>query len=293
MKKTSMIAITALALPLLISAGRSNSETDATRQAAVSDADQQGPRGPLHKAIAEALKSADLSAEQQKKIDQLIQDTHRKLASLHTLKAAVASHLAAGVRAGALDQEGLAQLMDKAKTAAKTTVRPTVVAALNELHAILNAAQRRAFVEALKAQHEKRMAEHFKGDAEGPGAQDGKGFGHGPRMLRRLADKLGLSQAQRTKIRTKIHAVMGDRRHQMMARFAAKHLQMQEAVDAFLETRFDADKLALFDDMLSGAPRRFKHFPKIIAEVLPELTNEQRSAFADLIEKHAQGRSRK
>ncbi|MFH2008607.1 MAG: Spy/CpxP family protein refolding chaperone [bacterium] len=249
------------------------------------------------KLIVKALAELELRADQRAKVDGLVTQTKAQLATTRSARAALMRAAARQIRAGKVNQEQLAALAEKLK-ADFVKARPQLVAALNSLHATLDAEQRRQLVDKLKAMHHGRMKKHFGDDAVSPHGIHGKrgfhghhGFGGGHRRLKRIASKLGLTQGQQDRIADVIQngiRAMHPDGDKSEAGFHGFHGRIQAAVKAFLSDDFDAAKLPFLSD--AHQPAFHGKLQKILTmgqAILPILSADQRAKIATHLEYRA------
>lgn len=186
----------------------------------------------------------------------------------------LSSALAAGIKAGKLDGAKLATLEADADKAADAR-RDAQAKALDDLHAALEPAQRKAVVDKLRqgfAAREAHRVEHADG-GKPDAAQWTK------RRLERMTSQLTLDAGQQKKV----EALLGKTEHPMAPKGEgpdAAKVRMTALLDAFASDTFDAKKLD------PGPVGRFKPSEGIarqadfLGKLLPILEPEQRDKLA-------------
>jgi hypothetical protein len=171
--------------------------------------------------------------------------------------------LAAQIEAGSIDRQALQPKLD-AVTAAMVKSQPADRASFEQLHALLSADQRAAFVDALTA----RIGDH-------------KEKLHGAHPLKQWADDLKLTDDQRTQIRTALHDKFRGMGHGPGGDmpWAGDH-HGAKMLAAFKQDRFVMDEVAPPKDLPGMATKMSEHVLGLAETVLPLLTPEQRSVAA-------------
>jgi Spy/CpxP family protein refolding chaperone len=230
----------------------------------------QSTHGPL-KLVGDALGDVPLTAGQRAQIEQLASDTDTRHAEARTARQDLMSALADQVQSGSLDRSALKPKID-ALAAALAKAQPADRASFEQLHAILSADQRTAFVDAVEA----RIAEH-------------KGKAAESHPLKQWAEDLKLSADQRAQIKAVLHdrfakaARSGEPEHAWMEGFH----HGQKVLAAFKQDRFVMDEVAPARDLSLAASKMSDHFLGLAESVLPLLTAEQRSILAAKIRERA------
>ncbi len=300
-----------LATAALVGNGCAATSTTETPTAQTVQAATKAPFNvPAHgfvKASLDALGDVALRPDQRPQIEQLAKDAEARHAPVRQATEALMLAVADQVQAGTVDKAALQPKID-AVQAAMAAAKPGDAAALEKLHAILDASQRGAYIDALKAKwHERRDDDRAAagmgggGAAPGPGAGGG-GMGFGP--LAHLGAELKLTDEQQTKIRQAIFAQWAAGASDGAAGAAApgaaagpgpggKHDwhgardRINKMTDAFRSDHFVVAELdtdhAGKDFMTEHGDRMFK----LAATVLPILTPEQRTTLATKIRDRA------
>jgi Spy/CpxP family protein refolding chaperone len=164
-------------------------------------------------------------------------------------------------------------------------------AALNELHAALDPAQRKAVVAAVRAKQAK-MAEHVRPEGkEGREDKAGKGKdGYGKWKLEKMTKNLDLDAAQQKTV-DGILAKHADKEPQDREHMREEMKKRMDALlTAFEGDAFDAKKLdASFP---AGGKMRdsMKEHVKVLAELVPVLKPEQREKLVATMDRGMKGR---
>jgi len=254
----------ALGVAVLLAACNPAEEETSSTESAV------GPAAHLAK-LQQLMTKLALRADQRATLESMAKDMESKLAPARKLRAEAVTEVVRQVRAGKVERARLEALLKRAE-AFHTAQRPTMLAALNNLHRTLDASQRSKLIDRL----EKR----------GPGHG---GPRHGFRALRQVARKLKLTDDQLDRIQAVVKESgggMGERLSQMMK----LHDQLDDAKKAFLGDRFNAADLEIFKAVPGLVRGHVDRAIRAAEKILPILTAEQRAAAAKLIEEHAQGK---
>jgi Spy/CpxP family protein refolding chaperone len=264
-----------LAVPALGCGGGVASEQAATAESATTRAPvAENAHGPL-KVVGEALGDVPLTAAQRAQVERLAADAEARHADARLARKDLMLAVAAQVQAGAIDRAALRLKVD-ALAAALTKAQPADRASFEQLHALLSADQRTAFVDALEA----RVGEHKGKMREG-------------HPLRKWTDDMKLSDDQRTQIRAALH----DRFRPMVHGEGGEHLWEEEGhrgakvLSAFKQDRFVMDEVAPARDIAQVAAQMTDHFLGLAETVLPLLTPEQRALAASKLREKAESDS--
>jgi hypothetical protein len=209
--------------------------------------DMHEPPGPELLFVA-ALKHLDLTAEQRTAIDNARQGLG------HDDRAGVMAAVAAGVRAGAIDEQKLLATIDAAATPARQAALAT---ALATLHATLTPEQRRALVDAI--------GKHAGGHAMSSALPD------------HLVAMLGLTDDQLAQVQRIVAAHTPAPPDAMPPELAAR-------LQSFAADPFDA---AAFVAPTGAMRDHVRHMLDVLAAILPVLDASQREALATMIESRA------
>jgi hypothetical protein len=264
------------AAPFAVGCGSASDVQPATSQTA--SAATKGPiatnaHGPA-RFVAEALSEVPLRPDQRSQIEQLAADADARHASVEAAHKDLMLAVAAQVEAGQIDKTALQPKIDAA-VAAFEGVRPADRAALEKLHAILDAQQRTEFVEALQA----KMA-------------DAHEHHEGRQKMQEWATYLQLTDDQKSQI----HDMMRQRFAAMRAEHGEhahgdpmEHGEHGRMLEAFKGDQFDMDQVAPPVDAHLAATKMSDHMIGFLQSVLPVLTPQQRSLAAQKIRAQADG----
>jgi Spy/CpxP family protein refolding chaperone len=258
-----------MALPALGCGGSTVSEQVASADSAMTRAPvATNAHGPL-KFIGEALGEVPLSPAQRTEIEKMAADADTRHADARAARRDLMLALADQVQAGQVDRNALTPKVD-GLAAALGRAQPADRASFEQLHALLNADQRTAFVNALEARIGERRSDFRE-----------------KHPLKQWADDLKLSDAQKQQIRTALrdhfrasgHAHGGDhvREWEGHGQHAAKVLA------AFKSDRFVMDEVAPAKDLGKAAGKMSERFLGMAETVVPLLTPEQRAIAAQKI----------
>ncbi|HEX7601732.1 MAG TPA: hypothetical protein VF316_09010 [Polyangiaceae bacterium] len=265
-------------LAALPGCGASSSETTAQTAQGATRAPFVQPAQGVVKMMLVALGDVPLRADQRATIDQMAKDAEARHDGVRAAREAMMLAVADQIQAGAIDRAALQPKID-ALTAAMDKARPADRAAFEKLHALLDANQRVAFVDA------------FQAPAPGHG-----GPGEGMDRMRKLGDELKLTDDQRAKIHELMSAEMhgdhgpggdrGPRGDHGPGPGMPRGGPGGKVMEAFKGDHFVLDEVAPPPDakeMGKGGDRMLR-----LAEIaLPILTPEQRTALAGKIRDHA------
>jgi Spy/CpxP family protein refolding chaperone len=218
------------------------------------------PYGP-EKLIADALSKVCLSDQQRTAIEQLGKEVKAKEDVVGEARHAFVKALAEDERADHVDASALKPQID-ALVKAREDASPVTRKALEDLHGILDAGQRAAFVGALEADM-KQLHDASAG------------------WLDTLASELGLTDGQKERIKNDLTQARADNetdRDRVKAEF-----------EGFKGDDFSIERVTPESEV---GPRTRAHAEKMVAlakEIADILTPEQRSRLADKIEGRAAG----
>jgi Spy/CpxP family protein refolding chaperone len=239
------------------------------------------------KVAGEALGEVPLKNEQRTELEKIATEADQRHASMADGRKELANAIAEQIEKGAIDRAALQPKIDRV-VADFEKVRPADQAAIARVHAILDADQRNAFVDAL----EKKLGEareHHKG-------QHG-GFGH----MMKLADELKLTDAQKDQIKTvlmeahkehKEHKKDGERVGGEHGGRGGHHRDGHKAhhggpgggkhgLEAFRQDKYDPTAGGPHGDVKERAAQGTTHMVGLAEKILPILTPEQRKIAAD------------
>jgi Spy/CpxP family protein refolding chaperone len=225
--------------------------------------------------LGEALGQVPLTATQRTQIEKLASEAEARQGDAGAVWKDLTSALADQVQAGRVDRAALQPRID-AFTAALQRSQPADRAALEQLHALLSADQRAAFVDALTA----NVREH-KGAARDT---------HGTKW----ADDLKLTDEQKAQVRLALrqaHASRESDSHEPGRAPGGDHPwagggHHAAVLSAFRQDRFVIDEVAPPHDLSAVAASASDRVLRMAEAVLPLLTPEQRAVAAQRIREH-------
>lgn len=285
MKLTSLALLVAALVVVPASVVACGGSVEAPQTAGTTKAPVGSNTHGFVKVAGEALGEVPLKNEQRTELEKIAADADQRHASMADGRKELANAIADQIEKGTIDRAALQPKIDRV-VADFEKVRPADHAAIARVHAILDAEQRNAFVDALeKKLHEAR--EHHEG--KGPHG----GFGH----MMKMADELKLTEAQRDQIKTVLmearkehkadgeHAEHGERgRHHRdgaKAHRGGPHGKGPHGLEAFRSDTFDANAAGPQGDMKERAAQGTTRVVGIAEKILPILTPEQRKIAAD------------
>ena len=255
----------------------------------------EGTHGPV-RFVGSALGEVALRPEQRAKLETILKEAETRHASGLGARKELMTAFADQVERGSIDRAALAPKIEAVRDGA-TRVRPQDLAALDEVHAVLDKEQRAAFVDALEAQFKDafrhgRKGHHAKGEeAREHGARGDHAAMAGPWHLKQLATELKLSDAQKDSIKEKLRALHdagekdgGDKDRGPRAGFARMR-QAKQALESFKNDDFKSQSLAALAPAADGS--KAEHMLQAAEAVLPVLTPEQRKIAADQLRSFA------
>ncbi len=234
----------------------------------------RGGRGFGTMMVRTALKKLTLTDEQKTTLSALRKPSPSANGDAHK---AYRTALAEGVKTNQLDAAKF-EVHFKAMETAEETKRTADAKRLNDLHAALDATQRKELVAAVRARKAARAQKPPKGAQEkGPDAKS-------DRRTDRLVKQLGLDEKQATALKA-LHAK--DTRPTAAERTTKReaHAKKLDAVlTAFEQDSFDATKLDLGGDKKSRRERATKHLARL-KSMVAILNEDQRAKFAKRFER--------
>ena len=218
-----------------------------------------------------SIRDLELSADQKATVEKIHSDLVEKMAPVRAADKELATVLADGVAAGAVDKAKADKAIEKLVAQAQKT-REATVDALVRLHAALAPAQRAELIDKLKGHFEKWKAAHGEDESD-----DTHQAGH----LLALVRDLSLTQDEATKIKAAFKAQMKG------AKPDHEHKEVQDHMKAF-DAAFKAEK---FDPKLPSSATADKHMAKwgasrragFLEAAAPILTPDQRTKLAQMI----------
>jgi Spy/CpxP family protein refolding chaperone len=248
-------------VPSLSRAGLPGAGAPRTAEVAEKSASNAMPMHGAPRLIEKALDEVQLRPEQKSAIAKIKADAEKRHAPVKAARSEFLGALADQIEKGKLDRCALAPAI-KALASAGAEAHPGDRAAFEQLHSILNAEQRAAFVEALKRNWESLQKFHE------PAA-----------LAEKVAKELNLSADQKAsleKIFAGIHEV-----RQAEPWYAAHRERWTKILDAFKGDRFVLDEVAPMGDVAAHSTARVEGRLWAGEAMLPVLEPEQRKAVAD------------
>jgi len=255
------------------------------------------------KLMGEALGEVSLRPEQRVELEKLAAAAEARHSSMGEGKKELMLALADQVERGAIDRTSLQSKIDRT-VADLEKARPEDRQALARVHAILDAEQRGAFVDALEAKfkHGGRGGHGHHGAKDGAGAgkkdgasKDGKpgeharGM-HGMHGMRQLAEDLKLTDEQKEKIRAALTSGHDGKHGPDMREMRARFGEGKQALESFRTEKFDATAAGPSPEKLKEmAAHGTERMVGMAEKILPILTPEQRKIAAEKIRERANG----
>jgi hypothetical protein len=225
-----------------------------------------------------SLRSLGVSDDQRAAISRIQHDLLTQLEPLHAAQSKVLLLLADGVAAGAVDQARVDAAIAEVDVASAGMAKTAAAAALERLHSVLNAPQRRALVQKIEA-HWQIWQE---ANAEGEG-----GAGHGGDRFAALALDTSVTTDQVDHIRATLRASSQGTRKMLDPAEVDARLKTFGA--AFEGDVFDAKTLndgqGVNVELTSGAIQPMARFYEAAA---PVLAPDQRAKYAENLRDHAE-----
>lgn len=273
MKLLRVLAITAFASSFVACGG--SVEQPQTQASAVTKAPVGTQTHGFVKVVGEALGEVPLRADQRSELEKLAVDAETRHAALADGRKDLMSAIADQIESGTIDRTALQPKIDRV-VADFEKARPQDQAALARMHAILDADQRNAFVDALEAKMKAHHGEH------GPM----QGFA----KLKQLGDELNLTDDQRSQIRSVMMEAHKDGKghHGGPHEWKARMHEGKKALESFRGDTFDPNAMGPHGDLKEKAAEGTTRIVGIAEKVLPILTPEQRKIAADKLRSLAQ-----
>jgi Spy/CpxP family protein refolding chaperone len=274
---TSLASASLLALSLAaMGCGGSTADTSPqTAQNAATLAPVGAQTHGMVKLAGDALGDVPLRPEQRAELEKLAADAEARHQSLAPARKDLVEAVAAQVEAGKIDRTALQPKIDAASDA-WVKIRDDDRAALERVHAILDATQRAKFVEALQARFQAKRGDHAGH--------------HGHGEMKQWAEDLKLTDAQKDQIKSSMRAQFkanagGQEHHEghSPAEMKAHHGDHQKIVEAFKSDRFVMDEVAPKGDARAMAAKMSGRMIHMVETVMPVLTPEQRTIAAQKI----------
>jgi len=230
-------------------------------------------QGPA-RIVAEAFAEVPLRPDQRATVETLVKDADARHQQGHAAGKAFALALADQIEKGSIDEAALKTNADAMRTAMDAT-RADDAAALQKLHDTLDASQREALVNAVKARMKQAFHDHGKGhDGMNPMAQ--------------LRTDLALTDDQVAQIKTAFKDQWLAHRGEDHADHKGfdHHARGAKMFEGFVKDDFDA-KAAFPAPPADHANAGYDHMVTIAKTVLPILTPEQRTKAAAIVRTRA------
>jgi Spy/CpxP family protein refolding chaperone len=311
----TLLLLGSLVLSSMLAVGCGGSAADGNVQSAV----QAGTRAPLTakvdgrlRLVADAFAEVPLRPEQRTEIEALLNaatERHAKMAPIHK---DVANTLADQIEKGAIDDAALQAKVD-AGIAAYKPISVEDRKAVERVHALLDASQRTALVDALEAKRHERFGKFAKAAMGAGGPPDqAKAPDHGPPGPFQMMQELNLTAEQKVKLMDAMRAelpMMGDHdgaghegregdsaenkgEHEKGEHGKGEHAwggmgHQGKVLEAFKSDHFVMDEVAPQGDMEKAVKGGLDHGVRFAKAALPILTEEQRKTAAKLIRERA------
>ncbi len=229
-----------------------------------------------------ALRLPSLRAGQRAQLELLVDEEKAAHATVRVAHGDLMQSLAAGVEVGRIDDAALRSKVE-AVAQAEAAAKPRERAAVEQLHGILDTAQRAELVTALEARRASPVA---TGDAEPEHAR------RGGRGMEAWARALDLTPQQRDQIRANLGAARDAGHEGGRQAHGAARAEHEKVLEAFKADRFVMNEVA---PPAVGAEALERGPEKLVAAVraaLPVLTPPQRAAAAARMRAEAQRAAR-
>jgi Spy/CpxP family protein refolding chaperone len=276
MKTLTRLATASILALSLAAFGCGGTTADTSPQTAQSAATLAPVGAQTHgavKLVGDALGDVPLRPDQRTELEKLAADAETRHQSIAPARKDLMEAIAVQIEAGKIDRTALQPKVDAAADAF-AKVRDDDRAALERMHAILDASQRAKFVDALKARFEAKRGE-MKGK-------------HGE--MKQWAEDLKLTDAQRSQIKDAMRAQWKEGHEHgeghPMTEMKAHHENAQKVLEAFKGERFVIDEVAPKKDARAMAAKMSGHFIGMAETVMPILTAEQRTIAAQKLRTH-------
>jgi Spy/CpxP family protein refolding chaperone len=218
--------------------------------------------------VGEALREANLRAEQRTAIESIKKEDREGRATMKTARKAFDEALATQVRAGRVDGAAL-RPQEVAMADAAVRARAADDAELDKLHGILDASQRTEVADKVEA----RM-----------GTGNGTGHGRGGAELRKLTKQLGLTAAQRQEVAQMLRTEKNDDTQGKDGGSQAKERE-KKVLESFKGTSFSMEQLRPASEAREATLKSANERVDITGKLVRILTPEQREKLAASIGK--------
>jgi hypothetical protein len=222
---------------------------------------KQSKEEPPDETAVAALEGLPLSVEQRRQVGILLKGLRSELSAADKARHEFVEAIAKAIVAGKLDRGSVDPIIRRLAEAVEQA-KPALLSAVNELHGLLQAPERRALIEAIAERREQRQGEAKKALVEALDLT----FGQKRALYRGAKDKLS------------------DQREQ----FDELSEQLSAAAEAFQQADFDAHELTI------GKKLRIQPWLEasliFVQVAIPELTPAQRRTLAAIIRRRLSGR---
>jgi Spy/CpxP family protein refolding chaperone len=258
----------ALAVALIAGCTQSASPSPGAQTQAGTEAtephEMHAPSGPA--ILFFAAQRLDLTADQRTTIE----TAAKSIATDVQPDPRIFKELAAGVRAGKVDEAHVLAIVDASARSTDPTVSPA--AALATLHATLRPEQRRALVDLIA----KHIDQRESAMVESPGSEG---------RFEQVLSKLKLTSDQRASIDRIVAAQpVSEDRAAMPARMESFHAQLRARLDTFASDQFDATAFTTLSPTGMTMRDHIQRTVHMLATIVPTLDATQRETLAAMIE---------
>jgi Spy/CpxP family protein refolding chaperone len=224
------------------------------------------------------LDGMDLREEQKSRIAAIEGKIGVQLTRTERAGRSLFTSLADGVEKGGLDERTV-QLQRSALEAQADASIETVKNAANELHGVLDPAQRQELVLTLRAEREERRRQWESHETEHEGAHH-----HGP--FGAVARELGLSEQQRQSLRDGAKKLFDGAFPAIKARREKHRAELVAMEEAFMSDDFDAHRFSFGDEAKDVLHTASGPAVKLVDLAASVLTRSQRESLATRLRAH-------
>jgi Spy/CpxP family protein refolding chaperone len=254
------LLVSVLVLLLAVSNGCSTTPHPATPEQIARESTEEPPD---ETAIA-ALEGLKLDASQRQSINELRERLRSDFAAANEARYQLVDALVVDIAAGRLDRARINPLSQQLAQAVEQA-KPKLLAAVNELHAILTPAQREALVAGIAKRHQERQGEQRE-------------------QMERMIDLLDLTFWQKRDIYRSAKDRLSGRKKEL----EQLKEQLEDAAEAFKRDDFDAHELALVQNVKVADWLELSL--TLVEIILPVLEPSQHKALAAIIERRLSAR---
>jgi Spy/CpxP family protein refolding chaperone len=264
----------------LAACGGSTTSTEGTNAPSVATAQGSAQTGAVRtapvapqvtghaRAVADALSQVPLRDDQRAEIEKMAADSELRHQTVSAAHGQVATALAGQIESGTIDRAALQPTIDAAVAAASAS-RPLDRAAMARLHALLTPEQRGQFVDAMEAGH---------------GNHDGHAIASHKAHMEEWANDLKLTDDQRAQIAA---ILKGQHSSHHGEDFKTMHAAGKGFMESFRGETLAPPMAPADADLHARANEHTDRIVAVITQVLPLLTQEQRTLAAAKIRAHA------